>query len=322
MRIIGQTGNDDVALVYLAEMGHDRLVEFVESIQPPLPRKHKWVLLISTMAGCPVSCLMCDAGGSFKGLLSRNEMLSQIDYIVMKRFPDRVIPCKQFKIQLSRMGEPALNPAVNDVIRELPVRYNAPGLIPSLSTIAPAGKRLFFEEMLAIKNALYLNGHFQLQFSIHSTDKRVKDWLIPVKTWTFKDISTYGNRFHQTGDRKITLNFALAENIPVAPGTINEWFDPEKFLIKLTPLNPTYRSQENGLLSRLVSLTEHGIADLQEEFQLLGYEVIVSIGNTVENLIGSNCGQYVRRHLAADTPLMNAYTYSIRETNQKQVSGS
>ena len=63
MEVVAYTGDKDIAMVYIVEMGTDRLVECVEAVQPPTPRDKKWVLLISTMYGCPLGCKMCDAGG-------------------------------------------------------------------------------------------------------------------------------------------------------------------------------------------------------------------------------------------------------------------
>ncbi|MCK4942927.1 MAG: radical SAM protein, partial [Candidatus Aminicenantes bacterium] len=61
MKILARAGTETVAMVYLAEMRASRFVEFVESVQPPQPRSEKWVLIISTLFGCPVDCEMCDA---------------------------------------------------------------------------------------------------------------------------------------------------------------------------------------------------------------------------------------------------------------------
>jgi 23S rRNA (adenine2503-C2)-methyltransferase len=119
MKVIASSGTEEVALVYIGEMADGNLVEFVESVQPPLPRHKKWVLLVSTLYGCPVGCTMCDAGGYYKGKPSKEEILAQIDYLVAKRFPSREIPCEQFKIQFARMGEPALNDHVLDVLEAL-----------------------------------------------------------------------------------------------------------------------------------------------------------------------------------------------------------
>ena len=198
MEVTAMAGNDQIAMVYIADFGQGRAVEFVESIQPPLPREKKWVLMVSTLFGCPVKCLMCDAGGTYQGKLSCEEILAQIDYLVKKRFPGDFIPVEKFKIQFARMGEPSFNPSVLDVLTELPNRYHAAGLIPSLSTIAPRGVERFFERLLEIKERLYPNGNFQFQFSLHTTDDNLRDQLIPVKKWTFAEMAEYGNRFNKS----------------------------------------------------------------------------------------------------------------------------
>ena len=89
MKIRASTDSKGIATVYIAEFGDGRFVEMVESIQPPLPREKKWVLIISTLFGCPVGCPMCDAGGGYRGKLSKAEMFEQIDFLVRKRLPRR-----------------------------------------------------------------------------------------------------------------------------------------------------------------------------------------------------------------------------------------
>ena len=89
MKVKAWTGSDEVAKVYIAEADGDRHVEFVESVEPPLPREKKWVLIVSTLFGCPGGCRFCDAGGSYGGKLSVDEILFQIDYMIDRRYPDR-----------------------------------------------------------------------------------------------------------------------------------------------------------------------------------------------------------------------------------------
>jgi 23S rRNA (adenine2503-C2)-methyltransferase len=190
--------NKDIAVVYIVETSRN-LVECVESVQPPLPREKKWVLLVSTMFGCPIGCIMCDAGGYYHGKPTKDEILAQIDFLVGKRFPDGEITCEQFKIQFARMGEPSLNQSVLDVLQELPQRYNAPGLMPSISTVAPAGTERFFERLLEIKQDYY-QGHFQFQVSLHTTDTELRS-IYPREKWSFAPLE-YGERFMRRG-RKI-----------------------------------------------------------------------------------------------------------------------
>ena len=292
VKVIREVGNDKLAKVYIAEIEKGQ-IEFAESLQPPLSRKEKWVIIISCLVGCPARCLMCDAGKKFSGKMTKDEILEQIDYLVDKRFPDQKIDTEKFKIQFTRMGEPAFNPAVLDVLRELPNRYDASNIIPSVSTIGPKNYSKFFDELIGIKNELYSGGKFQMQFSIHTTDIDKRDVLIPVPKMSFEEIGEYGESFYVPRDRKITLNFVMMEGYPIEAEVIEKHFFPDKFLVKLTPLNPTGNAGRNNLKTALDPCDEGSVSTLVYDLKNRGFEVIVSIGELEENEIGSNCGQYV-----------------------------
>lgn len=311
MRVLAEYGNDTLARVFIAQLRDDprSVVEFVESVQPPIPREEKWVLIISSMFGCPVGCAMCDAGGDYAGPLTAEEMMAQIDALVYRRYPDRRVPASKFKVQFARMGEPSLNPAVLGVLRRLPSAYDAPGLLVSLSTVAPSRSEPFFVELRRIKDDLYGGGRIQLQFSIHTSDQKIRRELIPISTWDFDRLAEYGKSFcrPEEGDRKITLNFATMEGVPIEPSVIRNHFDPDLFLIKLTPLNPTLRSSER----RMRSVLDHDVPQTGREmidaFSEEGFDVILSMGEAEENRIGSNCGQYVQRALNLKRWVADAY---------------
>ncbi len=252
MLIKNQFGDDNIATVYIAQI-KDKLFEFAESIQPPLTRNDKWVLTLSCLYGCPVKCLMCDAGRQYKGCMSKEDILKQINYLITKRFPNKIVPCEKFKIQFSRMGEPAFNNNILEVLKELPKMFHAPGLIPSISTIGPknANSQYFFKELTKIKNNLYPNGKFQMQFSIHTTDINKRDKLIPTAKMSFQEIANFADKFHQKNDRKITLNFIVMQNYPIEAKIIKKFFNKDKFIIKLTPLNPTNYAKQNKLETKL-----------------------------------------------------------------------
>ena len=57
------------------------VVEFAESVQPPVPREEKWVLIISSLFGCPVKCRMCDACGEYMGRPEAEELVPQADVV-------------------------------------------------------------------------------------------------------------------------------------------------------------------------------------------------------------------------------------------------
>jgi 23S rRNA (adenine2503-C2)-methyltransferase len=313
LKVFAVAGKDNVAMVYMAEFGSGKLVELVEAVQPPLPREKKWVLMVSTLFGCPVACQICDAGGSYQGKLTTSEILAQIDFLVDQRFPDRKVTVENFKIQFARMGEPAFNMAVLETLEALPARYDAPGLMPSLSTIAPNSPEGFFKRLPAIKDRYYSNGQFQFQFSIHTTDEVQRDKLIPVKKWGFERMAEFGRSWHQSGDRKITLNFALVDGMPVEPGILLKHFDPERYLIKITPVNPTTQVARYGYKSHVDPYQPGKVQGLVEVLRSNGYQVILSIGEVEENQIGSNCGQYVLKYMEGKMPIKDGYTYPVQD---------
>ncbi len=308
MKILSTAGRDDIAKVYVAKTSENQIVEFVESVQPPIPRDDKWVLIVSTLYGCPVKCSICDAGGDYRGKISYSDILSQIDYLVTHRYPERRIPVKKFKIQFARMGEPAFNYDVIKVLRDLPEIYDAPGLIPCISTVAPTGCDRFFHDLLTLKKDLYLK-KFQLQFSIHSTDTAIRDKIIPVAKWDFQEISEYGKKFYEEGGKKITLNFAFANHIPVDTEKIYTFFPAKYFFIKITPVNPTKTAFENKIdLKFPFKKAEKCIHDLRRH----DYETTLSIGELEENRIGSNCGMYAYKFSEDDDLPFESYDYKLK----------
>ncbi|MEO8513523.1 MAG: radical SAM protein [Ignavibacteria bacterium] len=291
MKILTSTGNEDLAIVHIARTAGGNLIEFVESLQKPKPRNEKWILTLSTLYGCPVNCKICDAGPYYLGRISKEGIFWQIEYMISKRFPNGKIPVKKLKVHFTRMGEPAFNMNVLEVIEDFDKYFNAPGFMPSVSSIAPNGSEDFFEELLRIKNEKFTSGNFQLQFSIHTTDESKRDELIPVKKWSFMKMAKYGERFHNSNERKITLSFAPTKEYPVEPVELIKHFDPQHFLIKLTPLNTTAGTINNKFRSIIDPVTGDNFEQLEDNFRNIGYDVIVSIGDFEEAVIGSTCGQ-------------------------------
>jgi 23S rRNA (adenine2503-C2)-methyltransferase len=304
--IIHTSGDDSLARVFVAELKDGSCVEFVESVQPPIPRQDKWVLIVSTLKGCPVGCPFCDAGEEYHGKLSADQILAQIEYLILRRYPDGRVPIPKLKVQFARLGDPALNDAVLEALVNLPRRFELPGLLPCISTVAPHGRNSFFEELLRIKQDYYRPGRFQLQFSVHSTDAAARQKLVPVRTWSLEQMASYGNRFFAPGDRKVTLNFAPVRGIPLNPEKLAGLFSPERFAIKLTPINPTKASIRSGLVGLIDPEDETVCRTVVAQFEELGYDTILSIGDLRENTIGSNCGMYITRMACKHKSLMKS----------------
>lgn len=305
MEIVSKTGDPDLAEVYVAKFRErdELLAEFVDVRDPALPMDEKWVIIISTQFGCPIACPMCDSGGDYRGDITADEMFAQIDHVISQHDPGRLAMTKKFKIQFARMGDPALNPAVLDVLEELPKRYDAPGLIPCIATIAPAQSRGWFDKLIEIRHSVYRGRPFQLQLSINSTDENLRDLLMPVPKMGLVDLAQYAHRFCNGAPRKVSLNFALAEGVPVDPFAISKYFDPKFCCIKITPLNPTAASEASGLKTALPPDAPHKADALREELYGLGFDVILSIGDVRENQIGSNCGMAIKKARSITTGL-------------------
>jgi 23S rRNA (adenine2503-C2)-methyltransferase len=309
MEVIAKFGREDLAILYVVK-NKDKYLEFVESLQPPIPREKKWVLILSTMYGCPVRCKMCDAGSYYQGKVSTDDLFKQIDFMVENRYPDKNIPADKFKVQFARMGEPCLNEAVLDVMKLLPDRYNAPGLMPCISTIAPKNAQKFMNELIEIKHELYSNGQFQMQFSIHSTDEEKRKEIIPYNIWTLEDIAVYGEDFYEKGDRKIALNFAWEKDTPLEADVIERIFNPEKYIIKITPINPTESVKVHGISSMITAEEGEEVKKLVKDLENRGFESIISIGELEENKIGSNCGQQALKFLDGKIEILDYQPYT------------
>ena len=106
-------------------------------------------------------------------------------------------------------------------------------------------------------------------------------------------MAAYGERFFAPGDRKITLNFAPARGLPLEPERLQAHFSPERFLVKLTPINPTRTAARAGLTGLIDPEDPAACHQITERFRAAGYDTLLSIGELRENAIGSNCGMYV-----------------------------
>jgi len=295
IKIIERREIPGLAGLYLAELPGEgmRMIEFVDTVEPGVPKEKKWVLMISTQFGCAVGCRMCDAGAmGFHGNLTAGEMLAQVRGVISDNpgLDPRSHP--KFKIHFARMGEPALNPAVLEALRLLPSEMPFPGLMPSLSTVAPKTPEAedFLERLIEVKNAHYRGGRFQLQFSVHVTDAGLRKKIVPVPVWSFGEIAAYGKRFVRPGDRKITLNFALPEGERLDVEELQRVFDPALFLIKVTPVNPTCRADLNGS-AYVWNNPSVGLAEDSAALEHAGFTVILSPSAPEEIEAETSCGQ-------------------------------
>ena len=294
-RLLASQGDPELALVHLLQWGDDprARVETVDSIDPRYPRRDKSCIIISTQLGCAVGCLMCDASGAFHGNLTAAQILDQVRFVLAQR--PGLLETTKLKVHFARMGEPAHNAAaVLEALEALPEVLPAPGLMPALATVAPAGSQAFLTSLGHIKDRLYSGGRFQLQLSLNSTDPEVRARLMPTPQLPMDEVARLGGAFFHPGDRKVALNFALARGVPVDPDVLAASFSADRFMVKLTPVNPTERARTHGLDTVLSAGSPEAAQRLVGGLRGRGFDVVVSIGEPEEIRIGSNCGQLVR----------------------------
>jgi len=284
-----------VGTVILARPRGDpvRRFEFVETADVGRPRSEKWVVMVSTQYGCVCGCRICDAGNfGYHGNLDAEMIAEQIEIALRLHPEDDPSRTRRFKVQFSRMGEPSFNPAVTECLERLAQDARLPALLPSISTVAPrcAVTTEFFERLRDVKDRFFSEGRFQLQFSILSTDEEAREALIPVRKWGFSEIADFGRTWMKAGDRKVTLSFALASEIPFDPAEVQRFFSPEIFLVKITPVNPTRRAERNGLTS-MWRTPPAPVACYKEDLERRGFRVILNASWPQEIECRASCGQ-------------------------------
>jgi len=195
-------------------------------------RTERWMIGVSVMSGCPVRCKFC-ATGQMKSWrnLTCNEIVRQVEFIISQNNINP-LDSKEFKINYTRMGEPFLN--INEVklaIEILSAKY--PNTHHYISTIG-------------INNSdfSWIKGNITLQLSLHSLDEKHRDWLIPFKNKM--SIDKLG-QIRTESNLKTTINLTLVEDNDFDIEKIKQYFDKDKFFIKISPINPNITSEKNGL---------------------------------------------------------------------------
>lgn len=277
-------------------LGLDRPIDYVDH-QEMLPLEEKWVVTISTQYGCSMNCVFCDVPKVGKGVNAtyndlKNQVIESIKLHPEVKLTDRL------NIHFARMGEPTWNEDVlkfSKDVQEIVFPYLGNSLIhPVISTMLPKhNKNLkrYLQDWMYIKNEIY-EGNAGLQFSINSTNETERIKMFSNNALSLEEISEIGKTLDFPKGRKITLNFAVAD-YEIDAKRLKSLFNPEKFLVKLTPMHKTKTALENGIetsgeYTSMYPYLEHEIA-LKAE----GFNVIVFIASEYEDLGRITCGNAI-----------------------------
>ena len=277
-------------------MGIDREISKVEHTKM-LPLTEKWVITISPQYGCGMNCRFCDVPKVGEGInATYHDMLNQITKSLS--IHPEIRTTKRLNIHYARMGEPTFN---NQVLRltyglhDLLEPYIDNSLIhPVLSTMLPKqNKKLttYLEEWVYIKNNKY-NGEAGLQFSINSTNDHERDYMFNGNSLSLNDISDISKKLEMPKGRKYTLNFAVAD-YEIDGNKLANLFDPNKFIVKLTPMHKTTMATQNDIKT-IGNYTEyHPYKNAEISCKKAGFDVLVFIASEYEDLGRITCGNAI-----------------------------
>lgn len=285
---------------------------------PLIPLTDKWVFSISTQYGCSMGCQFCDVPKVGPGInCSLHDMQQQV--LLGLKTHTEVTYSNRLNIHYARMGEPTWNPNVLDHARWMKEHIDPEfNVHPVLTTMMPRKNewlKTMLHSWMRIKNRVY-HGNAGLQLSINSTDEDERKRIFSSNSMTIPEIASVCEGMVPVG-RKITLNFPVCQ-WTVDPSVLRQWFDPERFLVKLTPMHVTDASQKFGHETAGDYTTLAPYEPLAKAIRDAGFEVLIFIASREEDHGFITCGNAalaVRNGRAKKT-------IQLREGNLSFVGGS
>jgi 23S rRNA (adenine2503-C2)-methyltransferase len=196
-------------------------------------RKERWMIGVSCMSGCPCHCAFCATGQLPKWRnLTAEEIVEQVEFILNKNPEYNPEDSFEFKVNFTRMGEYSFNKEnIRKAIDILLKKF--PNVHIFISTIGIKGDT--FE---------WVKDNITLQISAHSLKEEYRDSIIPMKNKMFlKELG----QIRTNSNLKTTVNLTLTNDEVLDVNKLKEYFDPQYFFIKLSPLNENVVSNKNGL---------------------------------------------------------------------------
>jgi len=277
-------------------MGLTREIHKVEHTKL-LPLSEKWVITISTQYGCSMGCRFCDVPKVGKGLnVTYSDLKNQI--IAGLSLHPEVTSTKRLNIHYARMGEPTWNYNVieftKNMRKELYPYINRSLIHPVVSTMMPKNNILlddFINNWLEIKNYDF-RGDAGLQLSINSTNENERNEMFNGNALSLESISAMTKYWDIPKGRKYTLNFAVAD-YEINAEKLRDLFNPDKFIVKLTPMHKTSTAVKNGIETKGDYTTYYPYRDIEEKLKKVGFDVLVFIASEYEDLGRITCGNAI-----------------------------
>jgi 23S rRNA (adenine2503-C2)-methyltransferase len=283
-------------------LGFTKPIEGVSNTQC-MPLSEKWVITLSTMYGCPMKCTFCDAHNvEFKGNVTFDDLKAQF-YNALSLFPN-VGYTERMNIHFARMGEPVLNEAVFEFTRflafgkhriqsETGVRMEV--IHPVLTTSLPRKFKKFerrIHQWCSYKNNEF-NGQAGLQFSINSTNEEQRQEMFGGMSLDLESFSELARKLPEPIARKYCLNFAYSTDFEIDARKLRRLFDPEKFMVKITPIHNNNACRENGIETIGGYETYAPYLKPEEDLKNEGFDVLVFVPSMDEEDGLVTCGNAI-----------------------------
>ncbi len=268
-----------------------------------MPLSEKWVITLSTQYGCPMRCTFCDVPKvKWRGNAKFQDLKDQF-YDALSLFPD-VTYTERLNLHFARMGDPIFNNAVFDfaewviaskdeIRRDTGLRMEV--FHPVLTTSLPRKFKRLKENILRwcdIKNQLY-NGQAGLQFSINSTSEAQRSEMFSNMQLPLDNLAYIADKMPDPISRKYCLNFAYSTDFEIDAARLRSLFDPEKFMVKITPIHNNNACRENDIKTIGGYDSYHPYAKPEKDLKDAGFDVLVFVPSMDEEQGLVTCGNAV-----------------------------
>ncbi len=283
-------------------LGYTRELNGVDNGQV-LPLQEKWVITVSTQYGCTMNCTFCDVPSiKYAGNATVEDLKKQF-YSAINMYPD-VNYTDRLNLHFARMGEPAHNyKNVFQFSREIienkgkictDTGLRVETLHPVFTTSCPknADMKSILTEWCDIKNKGY-NGQAGLQLSINSTDEDQRNMMFDNRSLSLKEISDIAKTLPKPLGRKYTLNFAYSTDYEIDGIKLAELFDPEYWMVKITPIHNNNACTENGVETVDGYSSYSPYRQPEESCKSAGFDVLVFIPSQDEEDGAVTCGNAI-----------------------------
>lgn len=243
------------------------------------------VICCSVQSGCPVGCKFCGTGKKFIRNLKADEIVEQINIVLKSKnlIKDINDKCKKLQFMFMSMGEPMLNfDEVELAIKLLNKQFNNAQLL--LSTIAVNNDEVF-SRIINLSKKIDKVG---LQFSVHKSNDKERDALIPFKNkMNLEKLRDAGIIWWKETGRKPYLNYCIdgTNNSENDYKNLTQLFSPVVFNFTFSVICSKDESMKDASFRNLDIIKK-----FQEQFFIKGYNVR-TFDPAGQDDIGGGCGQ-------------------------------